>query len=184
MTSRAMEELKKLKGAGIAAAIILIILGICLFINPIASSAVMIWLLVIGVLISGIEKIVSFIKMPKGQRDGFLLASGILWLFLSLLLIARGLNFGFAVTAAMETGVAIMIGFLCIFSGIGRICISGQVGAMGGSTGLTVLTGILEILCGMAVLSAPLVGVFTLTLVFGIFMLVMGISLLIKCISL
>lgn len=183
-TNKAIEALKKMKGLGIAAAIFLILLGICMFIKPLATSAFMIWLLVIGVLISGIEKIVSYFKMPKDERDGFLLAAGLLWLFTSIFIISRGCGAGFATTAIMEVCIAMMIGFTCLFSGIGRICYSGKVKEAGGSSGLAIFSGILDILCGLAVLSAPLAGLFTITFVFGIYMLVVGVSLLVRCLSL
>ena len=183
-SKKAIEALKGMKGLGIAAAIFLILLGICMFIKPIATSAVMVWLLVIGVLISGIEKIVSYFKMPKGERDGFLLAAGLLWLFASIFVISRGCGAEFATTVTMEACIAMMIGFTCLFSGIGRICFSGRVKEAGGSSGLSIFSGVLDILCGLAVLSAPMVGLFTLTFVFGIYMLVVGISLLVHCLSL
>lgn len=183
-SKKAIEALKGMKGLGIAAAIFLILLGICMFIKPLATSAVMIWFLVIGVLISGIEKIVSYFKMPKGERDGFLLASGLLWFFAAIFIISRGCGAGFATTATMEACIAMMIGFTCLFSGIGRICFSGKIKEAGGSRGLSICSGVLDILCGLAVLSAPLAGLFTLTFVFGIYMLFVGISLLIHCLSL
>lgn len=179
-----MQILKKMKAAGIVISIIMFLLGICMFIEPISTSIVMIWLMVFGLLLIGIGKIVSFCRMPKGGRDGFLLATGILLIIASILLICRGLNFGFAVTANIMAFVAIMIGFICVFSGIGRICMSGVVAECGGSKGLTIVSGILEIICGMLVLCAPITGLFALTVAFGLFLGIMGVAMFIRFVSL
>ncbi len=189
MTNNGIQEkayaaLKKTKGLGIAISIIIAILGILLFVKPIATTSVFIWIMVIGLLIMGIQKIVDYCRMPKGARDGFLLAGGILLVIITLILIGRGLNYEYAVTAGIEVCIAFMIAFTCIFTGIGRICGSGMVKASGGSQGLSIFSGILDIICGIIILGAPLLGLLTITVIFGIYLLITGIALLIRFISL
>lgn len=179
----AMDALLKLKGLGITVSVILILLGICMFIRPLATDAIVIWILIIGLFIRGIEEIVAYCKMPKGCRDGFKLAVGIIWVFTCGMTILRACNAGFIITANLEMFVAVMIACGCLFSGIGRICSGNLVATLGGSKAMAIIGGILEILCAFVILSAPLMSLFTLTIVYGIYFLIMGISLLIRCAS-
>lgn len=181
---RGLEVIKNAKKAGIVISIIMILLGICLFVKPVGSNAVMIWLLVLGVLLDGIHKVVTYFRMPRMGRDGFLLASGILLIITSLILIGYGANYEFAITASLETCAAFMIAFTCIFTGVGRLCGSEYVRLLGGSKGMAILSGILDILCGIVIICQPLFGLFTLTIVFGLYLTVSGIALLVRFISL
>lgn len=183
MEEKAFEVLKKLKGVGIVLSIIVIILGICMFVKPIATGSMMIWILVVGVLINGIEKIVSYVKMPKESRDGFLLAVGILWTFISVVIIFRGLNFSYLVTANIEACIGIMIGFTCMFSGIGQICGAEKIKQQGGSKSMAILGGVMEILCALVVLSAPLLGMIAITIMYGVYLIMMGVALLVRCLA-
>ena len=181
---KGLEVVRSMRKIGITISVVMIILGICLFIKPVATSAVMIWLLVIGVLIDGIQKIVTYCRMPARGRDGFLLASGILLVLTSLILIGYGANYEYATTASLEVCAAFMIAFTCIFTGIGRICGSEYVWLLGGSKGLAILAGVLDIICGIIIMCEPLFGLFTMTIIFGLYLTISGIALFIRFISL
>jgi|GEM_PF-5084232 len=175
--------MKSMKTIGIVASVIIMLLGICMFIRPLATGGAMIWILVAGVLVRGIEEIVSYFKMPKGERDGFLLASGIITTLISVLLILRGFNMSFMVTASLEACVATMLGITCMFSGIGRIISSGVIKKMGGSRTLAILGGVMELICGVAVLGAPIMSLYAITVAFGIYLFIMGAALLFRSLS-
>lgn len=183
MSEKIFSAIAYLRKIGIVVSIILILLGICMFINPFESGAFFVWCIIIGVLIHGVQKIIYFTKMQKGARDGVLLASGILMVLVCVVLIADVFNAKFIAFANMEACIAVMLGFICIFSGVGKICVSGNLRAVGGSATASILCGVIEILCGLLVLAAPLTGFISLTVVFGVYLLIMGITLLIKSLS-
>ena len=174
---------KKIKRIGIIAALALMLLGVCMFIRPLTADAVILWMLVIGLLIDGIEEIIWYFQMPKGLRNGFHLAAGILWIFASVLTIVRGCSAGSAETEILEISAAIMIGCTCIFSGIMQICSCDFVRLLGGSVAMCILGGILEVICGILVISSPITGLVSFTIAYGIYFLIVGIALLISILS-
>ena len=187
MLEKAKETYTRMKGFGIVISILMILLGIGMFFVPVGATAVAMWLMVAGLLLHGIMEIVTYCKLPKGARDGWKLAGGIIWAVIAVLLIIGGLS---APTAAklvawgnFELLIAFMVGFTSIFNGIKVLCSYSEVKAMGGSTLGCILSGILGIIVGIIVLSYPIGSVITLTVFYGLFLLIGGISLLCRALS-
>lgn len=172
-----MEKVQKtpktgwMKTLGVIAGILMSILGILLFIKPIATTTVLVWLSFAGLFINAIVEIVKFFKAPKGQKDGLNLGLGILWIFISIIMFIYACGNPFAATVNIEAILAIMIGFGCIFSGIINICTCNKHKSMP----LAIIGGILQIIVGILVLGQPMIGLFTLAVVFGLYLFVMGI---------
>lgn len=179
----AREAYLKLKKYGYVAGIILVALGVSIFLRPVATTTLFTWFLLAGLLVSGISKIVLYFQTPKQIRNGWHLAIGILWLVCACLLLADLFDMPLETTLSIQAVLGIFIGFNFLFSGISSICMSGQIAANGGSKGLAIFAGIIELLCGFCVLSAPLMGLFALTFAFGICLTVSGISMIIRCIA-
>lgn len=171
------------KKYGYLAGVITTILGVLIFLRPVSSSAFVTWLMIFGLLIFGIAKFFMYFRMPKIIRSGWSLAIGIMSIIAACILISDIANAPLATTISLQTFVGYFIGFECIFSGINSLCNANIVAAMGGSKGLTIAAGIIEIICGILVVCSPLLGLFTMTYVFGIFMTVIGIATIIRSIA-
>jgi len=176
---KAWEKISKYKTLGIIASIIMIILGACLFFNPFGSDAILVILLVIGMLINGIQKIFLYFKMDKAVRDGWQLALGIIWIVVSIVLLST-LLFTIATLTIMA---GLLMGMTAIINGISDFTNIRNAEAMGRSKGLMILSGILLVLVGLVMFCRPLLTTIVVTIFYGAFMLILGISLLIRCLS-
>jgi len=187
MFARAKDLYKKVKGVGIAVAILMIIMGIVMFLLPATATTIAMWLMVSCLLIDGIGNIIIFFGMPKGTRSGWSLAVGIIWIIIAITLISGGLNASFAealvIWGTFEMLIGFMVGFTSIFDGIETLCLSGKVGEMGGSKAGCIIAGILELLVGIIVLTYPIGAVITLTVFYGLFIAIFGVSMLCRILS-
>ena len=187
MLGKAKEVLKKMKVFGIIVAIIMILLGACIFFVPESAAVIIMWMMVAGMLILGISEIIFFCSMPKGARNGWNLASGIIWVVLSVMLMLCDLNAGMAeklvLYGSIEMMLGFMVGFSILFNGISMLCDVREVRAIGGSGALCIVGGILSILAALTILSYPIGAFITITIFYGLFLLVGGISLLCRVLS-
>jgi len=179
----AQEAILKLKKYGYLVGIIMVVMGVALFLRPVATSTLFIWILVFGMLITGFAKFFAYFTLPKEMRSGGSLALGIIWVICACLMITQAVNMPLQTTVSLQLIIGIIIGVNCIFSGIGTICASGQIKEMGGSAGLAIFSGVLELICGAIVISSPIFGLFALTVAFGIYLLVMGVAVIIRSIA-
>lgn len=177
-----ISALKKIKFLGIIAGIIMIVLGIIMFFNPISGASIFIWLMVAGLLVYGIINIIMYCKMPVGIRDGSNLGLGVLWVIIAILLIICGIGSsveaGWAFLATFQTFIAIMVGFTCLFNAINAFCTCGEVEAMGISPVGNIISGILLIIAGILILTAPFSAAIAMWVLFGLFGVIGGISLI------
>ena len=90
--TRVSEAFKKLKAFGIVVAILMIILGGVSCCSPILGQRIVLWMMVIGLFIYGINEIVTYCASPKGYRNGFSLASGIIWVVLCIILFTSAIS--------------------------------------------------------------------------------------------
>src|SRR5574344_2652753 len=81
------QKLTKTKGIGIAAGIIMMVVGTAMCFFPLITSEIALWLFFAGMIVYGVYAIIKFIIQPKGQKNGWLLANGILMILLSSLMI-------------------------------------------------------------------------------------------------
>ena len=173
------ESFKKMKALGIIASIIMVLLGACTVISPFGTG--MVWLIIafIAIFINGIANIVEFCKMPKGAKNGGTLALGILWIVIAALFLFGRADIIPITEEVLLFVLGFMFGFNCIFSGIMEIASMN----MYANSGLAVLSGILYILIGLLVITAPFVAGVTLLWLVGILTIVAGVSLFVKCLS-
>lgn len=187
MLGKAKEVLKKMKVFGIIVAIIMILLGACIFFVPESAAVIILWMMVAGMLILGISEIIFFCSMPKGARNGWNLASGIIWVVLAVMLMLCDLNADVAeklvLYGSIEMMLGFMVGFSILFNGISMLCAVREVRAIGGSGALCIVGGILSILAALTILSYPIGAFITVTIFYGLFLLVGGISLLCRVLS-
>ena len=184
---KAQEVFKKLKAFGIIVAILMIILGaVCLF-NPFGGQKIVIWLMVGVLLIYGIDEIITYCASPKEFRNGFSLASGIIWVVLCIILFVSAVNAdaisSFIAIAQFDYFLAIMISFSCIFNAVNDFCVCGKAEELGRSKGGLIASGILGLLAGFAIMSFPVGSVITLEIFYAIFLISGGITLLCRCLS-
>lgn len=187
LLERVKETYKKMKGFGIGISILMILLGLVMFFLPAGAAVLAMWMMVLGLLFRGILELVVYSKYPKEARDGWTLATGIIWVAIALLLILGGLSASTAEKLVawgnFEMLIAFMVGFTSIFIGIKTLCSSGSAKAMGGSALGCILSGLLGIIVGILVLSYPIGSVITLTVFYGLFLTIGGISLLCRVLS-
>ena len=89
-----------------------IIFGLIVMIRPGVSTAVLMWLIMIWLVVSGIFKIVGAFALPKGDGSkGLLVVNGVLALIIGVLLLSLPFLEGLLT-------MAILIGFYGIFAGI------------------------------------------------------------------
>jgi uncharacterized membrane protein HdeD (DUF308 family) len=95
-----------------------IIFGLIVMIRPGVSTAVLMWLIMIWLVVSGIFKIVGAFALPKGDGSkGLLVVNGVLALIIGVLLLSIPLLGGLLT-------MAILIGFYGIFAGITLISLA------------------------------------------------------------
>jgi len=77
----------------------------------------------------------------------------------------------------------IMMGVTAIFDGVADFCNLKAAAAMGRSKGLMILAGILDIICGMIIIAHPIMSTIAIVWFYGIFITILGITFLIRCLS-
>jgi uncharacterized membrane protein HdeD (DUF308 family) len=162
---------------GIIAAVLMIVLGVVMIFCPVGSLRAILWLLVIGFLVAGIFRIVTYNRMPYLLRQGFSLATGVIDVILSLMLIVAMVSDPVATGDVFIWFIGFMFGFYALFAGINTIAGSGFVKQLGGSSGWLVASGILEIIAGVMLLFVPEVGTLFFMYLLGFTLIVCGISL-------
>lgn len=187
LLARAREAAKKLKTFGIIIAIIMILLGAVACFAPILGQQIVLWSMVAGLFISGIEEIINFCASPKGLRNGFALATGIIWVILCIMLFISAINAdalsSLFTIVAFDYFLAIMLAFSCIFNAISDFCLCGRAEELGRTKGGLIASGVLGILAGIVIMSFPVGSIITLEIFYAAFLLIGGIALLCRCLS-
>jgi uncharacterized membrane protein HdeD (DUF308 family) len=149
--------------------ILSVLLGICLLVWPSASVVVIATFLGAYLLVSGIFQVVNGFALSE-------LSTGFRWLigisgFLSILL---GL-YAFRSIAHSVTILVLLIGFAWLLRGFTQLF--DAIGAKGmPGRGWAITTGILGIIAGLVVLMYPGPSLWALTLISGIWLIVLGIA--------
>ena len=170
---------------GKVASITMIILGLLAFLAPTFSERLLIWIMVIGLFVYGVEELLIYFKSPKNLRQGAMLASGILWVVFFFMCLSYAINTDatekLIALGSFNVIIAVLISVSCIFNGVNRISLSGKAEELGLSKGRLMASGILDLLTGIIVMTYPIGSVITLEMVYGIFLVVGGISLYCRC---
>jgi uncharacterized membrane protein HdeD (DUF308 family) len=184
------QKLTKTKGIGIAAGIIMMVVGTAMCFFPLITSEIALWLFFAGMIVYGVYAIIKFIIQPKGQKNGWLLANGILMILLSSLMImaillnAQYLRGEDAENPLIQSNAIVLfwifvfLGFWAIFNGIFRLCTISQIA--GPAKGWTIAASICDIAIGLMMVIFPTFGTYYIIMIaFAIYMIMMGVVVII-----
>lgn len=171
------------KKAGIIVSAIMIAFGILAAFAAVPLGIGLGFLLTASLGIYGISQLRAYIQVRSGHRNGWTLASGILYLLFSLLMLWNALGNTYGPFQLLSV-LAFTIGFLSMINGIDQITaflvlkkrqISGA--------GWILAGGILNFILSILMIANPVLGWFSLSVVWGIYLIVSGIALLAESLS-
>jgi uncharacterized membrane protein HdeD (DUF308 family) len=155
------------RGLGIALGAITLILGVIIAFRPSQSLTVIAVLLGVVMMVSGVFQLARAIGGREHERVWRGLA-GVVFFLVGLALV-RHLN----VTVAL---IGLFIGIAWIIQGISALVESFGPGRERVQTGWTVFFGIISLIAGIVLVSAPIESVTALTIFLGLWFIVMGIT--------
>jgi uncharacterized membrane protein HdeD (DUF308 family) len=141
-----------------------LILGVILTFRPTQSLTVFAVLLGIVMLISGVYHIVRAITGRDHERL-WRAISGVLFILAGVILL-RHLHLSVAL-------IGLFIGFTWIIQGVAAL-VEGFTGGARGESGWSIFFGIVSLIAGIVVVSSPITSVGVLTVVLGIWFIIMG----------
>ncbi|WP_224489948.1 HdeD family acid-resistance protein [Robertkochia flava] len=152
--------------------ILLIILAIIAFANPMATAASIVMWIAILIAIDGVVTIVTAISQWKERSDKWrFLLEGVLGLIVGLaLLLTPGITLYF---------IGMFIAFWFVFIGINRIMMGIRLRKEIEGEGWVIFNGVLSLILGIAIAAQPFLGVSTLIWFLGFAFLISGIALLV-----
>ena len=153
---------------GYVTAVLLLIVGVIMFVNPLGSMSALLWCLVAGLFLAGCFRISHYAQAPLWLRQGFGPAMGTIDIVCSIMLgIAAGQNPD-ATDAVFAVMVSMLLGFYLMIAGINSIAGSSAVRRIGGSSGWLVAAGVIDIIASIGLLAVPAVGAYFLVFAIGI----------------
>ncbi len=165
------------KTAGIIIAICMVILGMLIFAAPLIVGLGIAYLITIGFILYGVFSIVSYARIPSDERNGWTLANGIIFVLVGILILAEALGNKFG-QLSMLSMFSFLIGFFALFGGINQIASYGALKKAGeDKAGWVLASGIINLILGIMIICAPIMGWFTLEMIFAIYLIVGGIAL-------
>lgn len=159
----------------IVTGVLLTLLGIVFFVFPLGSMLFVDIFITIGLLIFGIYYIISFIATPKGFRDGWQLAFGIILVVCAAMVLASN-------ASNIIISFAILLGFLALMIGLNQVISYGSLKGVPGA-GFVLVSGIINILLALFLMFAPFMGTAVLGIVQGVYLCFAGIALIIEGIA-
>ena len=154
------------RGIGITLGAITLILGIIIAFHPTQSLVAIAVLLGVVMLVTGVYHIARAIGGHEGERVWRGLA-GVLFFLVGIALI-RHLNLSVAL-------IGFFVGLTWIIQGVSVLVESFGPGRERTQTGWTVVFGIISLIAGIVVVASPISSVTALTILLGIWFIVMGI---------
>lgn len=151
-------------------------LGLAALFFPVAAGIGFAFFITAGIFLSGISQIMIFFRTAKEQRNGWMLANGV------LLVLVSGLNLAGALISPMGipqmiTTVSFLLGILTMSIGLNQITgILSEKGKTPGR-GWALLSGVLNVLLSLLLFVNPILSWFALTTVWGIYLLAAAIAL-------
>jgi uncharacterized membrane protein HdeD (DUF308 family) len=159
-------------GTSFTLGLITLILGVIVTIRPTRSLTVIAVLLGVAMIASGVFHIVRAIGGREHERvwRGI---SGVLFIVAGLALI-RHLHLSLALIGIFIGATWVIQGISTLMESLGRDHASGEHGRGRGETGWSVFFGVLSLIAGIVVISAPIASVAALTIFMGVWFIVMG----------
>jgi uncharacterized membrane protein HdeD (DUF308 family) len=145
--------------------LITLILGVILTFRPTQSLVGIAILLGIVMLVSGVYHIVRAISGRDHERL-WRAISGVLFILAGLVLL-RHLHLSVAL-------IGLFIGFTWIIQGVAALVEGFSGGGQRGETGWSIFFGVISLIAGIVVVSAPITSVSALTIFLGIWFIIMG----------
>lgn len=162
---------------GIIAAVLMAVIGIVMLCHPLASLRALLWVIILGFLVGGLYRIFSYAQMPYWLRQGYSLTIGILDLVCGVLIAIPAIDEPLVANEMFSLFIGCMLGIFALFAGINTLASSGIVRRMGGSTGWTIASGILEVVAGILLIMVPQFGSAFLMIVLAFVFIMSGVSL-------
>ncbi len=171
---------KKIKSAGTIAAVVMGAIAAAAIFAPAFTAVTTAYLFTGGFTAYGIYKIVSYVKMPKPLRSGYMLADGLLSSFLGGMILFDAFS-GPEGKAGMIATLAFAAGFMALFNGVSETADYFSLRKAGfPGAGFILFSGILRMLLGGLIIMDPFFGYFSIQMILGIFMMITAISLFIE----
>lgn len=177
MNSNLANAIKKSKTIGIIASIIAVLGGIIVVSRPIATEFVILWTLLGVMLVNGIFRICRYCILPKEERNGWMLTDGIVSTVIAILVF-----FPLFKTPVISSVISIQtlgyfFGFYEIFVGVTQLCSCG----VAKSKGWAIFLGIVNIIYGLIVTTAPFIALTLMNYFLGFYAIVFGVIMFIEC---
>ncbi len=174
-------SIKKSKTVGIIVSIILALCGILIFTTPVGSGIAFAWAMMVTMFTNGLFRVARYFMLPKENRNGWMLADGIISSVLGFIILAEIIAKPLGSTLGIISVMGFFIGFYEIITGINQLCSVGAVKQAGNSGGWMIFIGIVNILCGIFVASHPIISYFAMEWMIGFYLCVFGICTFIEC---
>ncbi|MDD6258358.1 MAG: DUF308 domain-containing protein [Erysipelotrichaceae bacterium] len=171
------KRVKSIRTWGFIIAILMIVLGVLCTIKPLQTTYALEVVVSAALVIFGIWGIVHYIKLPVMLRSGVTLASSVLNIILGITLLTSPAD-------DVLSSFGFLFGLSMMMSGFEEITQAGALHTFGIiDTGWMTFNGVLNIICGIVLLGAPMASVFAVSFIIAFYLLVGGITLLVACIK-
>jgi uncharacterized membrane protein HdeD (DUF308 family) len=171
------KRLKSFRVAGIAAAVLMVILGIVLCAFPGQSIRVIEIIAACLIMAFGIYELTDYFHLPVILQRGGILMNAVLNIFLGILLIISPAY----VTLA---SFAFIFGFLLMIFGIDLLAVSGKLAYFNVTNyGWVIASGIISIVASVFFLCLPLASTIALNYILAVYLIVGGVAVFIESVS-
>lgn len=152
-----MDSLKSMRWTLYTTGAILIVLGVIAIFHPLASILSLAIFIGVGFIIAGINHLIPYFSMRGNPlRPGWLLPQGILDILLGVIMLTR-----IGMTSLM---IPIVFGIWMLFASGMRVYVSFRLKSQGfRKWWIMLLSGLLLLLCGLAMIANPFVGFVAVT---------------------
>ena len=169
--------------SGVLIGTLMIGFGLLAAFAPVATGLSLAYVITAGLGVYGATQLVSLVRAVKERRSGWALANGILLTGFSLFTLWSAVQTTYG-TVAMISVLATVVALFTVLSGIGQFFTFAELREHGTEGAGWVLTsGILNVILGIVLLTNPLASWFALSAVWGIYLSVSGLALLVESIS-
>ena len=168
---------------GAAAGLLMAIFGGIAAFSPLLTGVSLAYLITGGLGLYGGMQTIAFFRTPREQRSGMTLVSGILLIFFSLFTLFSALSSAYG-PLAMISALSSVIALFTVFGAAARFAIYMDIrGQQVPGATLLLVSSILNIVLGSLLLTNPIAGWFSLSIVWGIYLGISGLSLAIESLA-
>ena len=167
----------------VLAGVLMMGLGLAIALSPLTAGVVLAYLITGGLSVYGGMQILAFLRAPRGQRSGLMLAGGVLLFFFSLFTLFSAVQSVYG-TLAMISSLTSVVAFFTLLSAVVRFSLytDSRDREVPGAAFLLV-SSILNVMLGAFLLINPIAGWFSLSVVWGVYLGVSGFSLMVESLT-